>query len=142
MNFRKDSIKTYYSDPFYFVSWPEYTYHIILYGSKQDMEKFGDKYLYLLVEKGLRENLYGVHGPNYFESDGEGKHTHDDFNNFLGWAMTHPLSYGEIEMDWNFYFESTLETADDAEFGYLVELNLIYLDGIISKTIFFRFVRI
>ena len=80
------------------VSLPGYTYGCNIYEGKQ-VEYIRDKELYLLIGSGLRGGLSGVHGPRYFESNGEREITHEDVNILYGLSITQPLAYAAIEFD-------------------------------------------
>ena len=62
-----------------------------------------------------------------------------DTNNFYGWAISQSLRYDEIEL-WHGHpdlymnkLEEILNTADDSDGGFFLEVDLIYPDKINKK---------
>ena len=47
-----------------------------------------------------------------------------DANNFYGWAMKESLRYDEIKFDNNIELKVNLNTSDDVDIGYFVEVDL------------------
>ena len=86
-------------------------------------------------------------GDRYVKSD-ENKniiYIYIDANNLYGHSMSQMLPYHEIEMwhghpdlfiDW---FEQILNTPDDSDIGYFIEVDLTYPDNINGKTNNFPF---
>ena len=62
-----------------------------------------------------------------------------DANNSYGWAMSEPLPYDEIKFDNNVELADILNTPDDSQIGYFVEVDLKYPDNIKEKTKNFPF---
>ena len=53
--------------------------------------------------------------------------------------MSEPLPYDEIKFDKNVKLEDILNTPDDSDIGYFIEVDLIYPDNIKEKTKNFPF---
>ena len=62
-----------------------------------------------------------------------------DWNILYGQSMSQPLSYDEIKIDRKVNLEDILITSDDCDFGYLLEVDLSYLDKMKEKTKKFPF---
>ena len=57
-----------------------------------------------------------------------------DYTNLYGHSMSQPLPYNEIEFDKNVKLEEILNTLDDNDIGYFIEVDLTYPDNIKEKT--------
>ena len=57
-----------------------------------------------------------------------------DAINLYGWATSEYLHYDEIKFNENVYLEDILNTPDDSDIGYLVEVDLSYPDNKKEKT--------
>ena len=75
-------------------------------------------------------------GDSYVKSDENKKVFYADANNLYGHSMSQPLPYDEIEM-WHDHpdlymkqLEEFLNTPDDSDIGYFVEVDLKYPDDI------------
>ena len=84
-------------------------------------------------------------GDRYVKSDETKKILYMDAANLYGHSMSQPLPYDEIEM-WHGHLdlymnklEEILNTADDSDIGFFVEVVLRYPDNIIEKTKNFPF---
>ena len=62
-----------------------------------------------------------------------------DANNLYGHSMSEPLPYDEIKFDNNVKLEDILNTPDDSDIGYFMEVDLNYSDNIKDKTKHFPF---
>ena len=79
-------------------------------------------------------------GDRYVKSDENKKILYIDAINLFGWAMSESLPYDETEM-WHGHpdiymikLEEILNTPDDSDIGYFVEVDLSYPDDIKEKT--------
>ena len=84
-------------------------------------------------------------GDRYVKSDGNNKIIYADATNLYGYSMSQMLPYDEIEM-WhghpdNYWkwLDEILNTPDDSEIGYFLEVDLKYPDDIKQKTKYFPF---
>ena len=62
-----------------------------------------------------------------------------DANNFYGHSMSQPLPFDELKFDDNDKLEDLLNTPDDSNIGYFIEVDLIYPNNIKEKTKNFPF---
>ena len=62
-----------------------------------------------------------------------------DANNLYGHSMSESLPYDEIKFDNNGKLEDILNTPDDSDIGYFIEVDLKYSDNIKEKTKHFPF---
>ena len=73
-------------------------------------------------------------GDRYVISDDNKKILYIDANNLYGHSMSEPLPYDEIKFDNNVTLEDILNTPDDSNIGYFIEVNLTYPNNIKEKT--------
>ena len=78
-------------------------------------------------------------GDRYVKSDEDKKILYIDANNLYGYAMCQSLPYDEIKIIENYKLEDILNTSDDSEYGYFIEVDLKYPDEIKEKTRYFPF---
>ena len=78
-------------------------------------------------------------GDRYVKSDDNKKILYIDANNLFGHSMSEPLPYDEIKFDNNVKLKDILNTPDDSDIGYFVEVNLTYPNIIKDKTKHFPF---
>ena len=57
-----------------------------------------------------------------------------DANNLYGWAMSEYLPFDEIKFKTKVKLEDILNTPDDSDIGYFIEVDLTYPDNIKEKT--------
>ena len=62
-----------------------------------------------------------------------------DANNLYGDSTSQPLSYDEIKFDNNVKLEDILNTPDDSDIGYFIQVILKYSDKIKEQTRCFPF---
>ena len=104
-----------------------------------------DKDLILLLENIIRGGISSVMGDRYVKSDENRKILYKDATNLYGHSMSQLLPYDEIEM-WHGYpdkywkwLDEILNTPDDADIDYFIEVDLKYPDNIKEKTKNFEF---
>ena len=99
--------------------------------------------LRLFLENNIRGGISSVMGPRYCKSDETTKIIHIDLNNQYGWAMSEPLPTGDFEEFAQFNLQGILEeilnTPDDAEYGYMLDVDLEYPTSLYEKTKYFPF---
>ena len=143
--FVKVSTKEYGINPLYCVSLPGYTYQCALKYADIKLQTLQDKDLILLIENNIRGGISSVMGDRHVKSDGNKKIIYADATNLYGHSMSQFLPYDEIEMwhgDPNKYWkwlDIILNTPDDSEIGYFLEVDLKYPDDIKQKTKYFPF---
>ena len=143
--FVKVSTEEYKINPLYYVSLPGYTYQCALKYTDIKLQTLQDKDLILLIENNIRGGISSVMGDRYVKSDENKKILYMDATNLYGYSMSQMLPYDEIEiwhghpdhyMNW---LEEILNTPDDSDIGYFLEVDLKYPDNIKEKTKNFPF---
>ena len=118
----------------YCVSLPGYTWECGLKYTGINLHTLQDKDLILLLEDNIRCGISSVMGDRYVKSDENKKILNIDAYNLYGWAMSQYLPYDDIKFDGDVKLEDILNTSDDCEVGYFVEVDLNYPEGIREKT--------
>ena len=143
--FVKVSTEEYKINPLYCVSLPGYTYQCALKYTDIKLQTLQDKDLILLIENNIRGGISSVMGDRYVKSDENKKILCMDATNLYGYSMSQLLPYDEIKMwhghpdnNWN-WIEEILNTPDDSEIGYFLEVDLKYPDKIKQKAKYFPF---
>ena len=93
----------------------------------------------LLLENNIRGGISSVMGDRYVRSDENKKILYKDANKLYGRSMSQPLPFDEIKFDNNNKLEDILNTPDDSDIGYFIEVDLKYPDNIKGKTRNFPF---
>ena len=143
--FVKVSTEEYKINSLYCVSLPGYTYQCALKYTDIKLQTLQDKDLILLLENNIRGGISSVMGDRYVKSDENKKILYIDATNLYGHSMSHFLPYDEIEM-WHGHpdkywkwLDEILNTPDDSEIGYFLEIDLKYPDNLKQKTKYFPF---
>ena len=143
--FIKVSVNAFDINPLYCVSLPGYTWECGLKNTGKKLQTLQDKDMILTLENNIRGGISSVMGNRYVKSDKNKKIIYMDATNLYGHSMSHLLPYDEIEMwhgdpdkYWN-WLDEILNTPDDADFCYFVEVDLKYPDGLKEKTKNFPF---
>ena len=99
----------------------------------------------LLIENNKRAGISSVTGDRYVKSDENKKISYMDATNLYGHSMSQMLPNDEIQM-WRGHLglhmnwlEEILNTPDDNEIGYFLEVDLKYPENIQAKTKNFPF---
>ena len=136
----KVSSEEYGINPLYCVSLPSYTYQCALKFTDIKLQTLQDKDLILLIENNIHGSISSVMGDSYVKSDDNTMILYIDATNLYGHSMSQRLPYDEIEMwqgdpdkYWNL-LEEILNTPDDSDIGYFLEVDLKYPDNIKEKT--------
>ena len=137
--FIKISVEEYGINPVYCVSLPGYTWQCGMKYTDINLQTLQDKDMILLLENNIRGGISSVMGDRYIKSDKNKKILYIDANNLYGWAMSESLPYDEIKLDNNVNLEDILNTRDDSDIGYFVEVDIKYPDNIKQKTKNFPF---
>ena len=137
--FIKISVEEYGINPLYCVSLPGYTGQCGMKYTNINLQTLQDKDMILLLENNIRGGISSVMGDRYVKSDRNKKILYIDANNLYGWAMSESLPYDEIKLDTNVELEDILNTPDDSDIGYFIEVDLTYPDSIKEKTKNFPF---
>ena len=143
--FIKISVEEFSNNPLYCVSLPGYTWQCGLKYTGINLQTLQDKDMILLLENNIRGGISSVMGDRYIKSDKNKKILYFDANNLYGHSMSQPLPYDEIElwhghpdllMNW---LDEILNTPDDSDIGYFIEVDLTYPNIIKQKTKNFPF---
>ena len=137
--FIKVSVGEFDINPLYCVSLPGYTWQCGLKYTGINLQTLQDKDMILLLENNIRGGISSVMGDRYVRSDENKKILHVDANNLYGHSMSEPLPYDENKFDNDIKLEDILNTPDDSDIGYLIEVDLKYPDNIKEKTKNFPF---
>ena len=137
--FIKMSVNEYDIDPLYCVSLPGYTWQCGLKYTGINLQTLQDKDMILLLENNIRGGISSVMGDRYVKSDENTKILYPDATNLYGHSMSQSLPYDEIKFNNDVELEDILNTPDDSDIGYLIEVDLKYPDNIKEKTKNFPF---
>ena len=137
--FIKVSVNEFGINPLYCVSLPGYTWQCGLKYTGINLQTLQDKDMIMLLENNIRGGISSVMGDRYVKSDENKKISYIDANNLYDHSMSQPLPYDEIKFDKNIKLEEILNTPDDSDIGYFVEVDLKYPDNIRQKTKYFPF---
>ena len=132
--FIKVSINEFKINPLYCVSLPGYTWQCGLKYTGINLQTLQDKDMILLLENNIRGGISSVMGDRYIKSDENKKILYIDANNLYGHSMSEPLPYDEIKFDKKVKLEDILNTPDDSDIGYFIEVDLNYPDNIKKRT--------
>ena len=135
----KVSVNEFENNPLYCVSLLGYTWQCGLKDSGINLQTLQDKDMILLLVNNDRGGISSVMGDRYVQSDENKKLLYVDANNLYGHSMSQPLPYDEIKLEQNVNLEDIINTSDDSEFGYFIEVDLKYPDNMIEKTKNFPF---
>ena len=137
--FIKVSVYEFGINPLYCVSLPGYTWQCGLKYTEINLQTLQDKDMILLLENNIRGGISSVMGDRYMKSDKNKKILYIDANNLCGHSMSQYLPYDEIKFDNNIKLEDILDTPDDSDIGYFIEVDLNYPINIKEKTKNFPF---
>ena len=133
--FIRVSINYFVFNPLYCVSLPGYTWECGLKYTGINLQTLQDKHLILTLENNIRGGISSNMGDRYVKSDKYKKIIYMDATNLYGHSMIQPLPYDENEMwhghpdlDMN-WFKEILNTPDDSQTGYFIEVDLRYPDN-------------
>ena len=137
--FVKVSTEEYKINPLYCVSLPSYTYQCALKYTDIKLQTLQDKDLILLIENNIRGGISSVMGDRYVKSDENKKIIYADATILYGHSMSQFLAYDEIKFEKDICLEEMLNTSNDNEIGYFLEVDLKNPDNIKQKTKYFPF---
>ena len=124
----------------YFVSLPGYTLVCGLKHTNIKLQTLQDKEMILLLENGIRGGISGVMGDRYVKSDKNKNILYFDATNLYAFGMSQPLPYDNNKFETeNVCLEEILNTPDDNDIGYFLEVDLEYPYNIRQKTKHFPF---
>jgi Recombination endonuclease VII len=139
-NFRTECLKTYFLDPAHYFTAPGLSWDAMLFHTKIELELLTDIDMIAFLKRGIRGGISQC-SQRYSEANNE--HMVDfnkdkkksyciylDANNLYGLAMSQPLPYGGfrwVEIEDIDDLRNRIESVeDDAEIGYILEVDLLY----------------
>ena len=137
--FIKIFVNEFGTNPIYCVSLHGYTWQCGLKYTGINLQTLQDKDMILLIENNIRGGISSVMGDRDVTSHENKKILYVDANNIYGHSMCQLLPYDEIKFDKNVKLEDILNTPDDSDIGYFIEVDLKYSDNIKEKTKHFPF---
>ena len=137
--FIKVSVNEFDINLLYYVSLPGYTWQCGLKYTGINLQTLQDKDMNMLIENNIRGGKSSVMGDRYVRSDENKKILYVDANNLYGHSMSQPLPFDEIKFEQNVKLEDILNTPDDSDIGYFVEVGLKYPNNIKQKATYFPF---
>ena len=137
--FIKVSVNEFGINSLYCVSLPGYTWQCGLKYTGINLQTLQDRDMILLLENNIRGGISSVMGDRYIKSNENKKILYIDAKISYGHSMSQPLPYDEIKLDNNVNLEDILNTPDDSDIGYFIEVDLKYPDKIKEKTKNFPF---
>ena len=126
-------------NPLYCVSLPGYTWQCGMKHTDMKLQTLQDQDLVLTLEDKLRGGVSSIMGYRYVQSGDNKKILYVDAKNLYGLAISEYLPYDEIKFDRNVKLEEILNTPDDSDIGYFIEVDLKNPDNIKQKTKNFPF---
>ena len=132
----KVSTEEYGINPPYCIFLLAYTYQCALKYTDIKLQILQDKVLSLLLENNIRGSLSSVRKDGFVKSDDNKKTIYMDATNLYGHSMSQILPFDETEM-WHghpdlfiYKLEEFLNTPDDNDIGFSVEVDLKYTDNL------------
>ena len=135
----KVSVGEFRINPLYCVSLPGYTWQCGLKYTGNNLQTLQDKDMILLSENNILGGISSIISDRYVKSSDNKKILYIDAYNLCGHSMSEPLPYDEIKFEKNVELENILNTPDDSDIGYFIEVDLTYPNNIKEKTKNFPF---
>ena len=110
----------------YCVHLPGYAWQCGLKYTGINLQTIQDKDLILLFENNIPGGISSVMGDRYVKSDEIKNIIFINANNLYGHSMSQSLPYDEIKFDSKIFSKDILNTLDDSDIGYFVEVDLSY----------------
>ena len=126
-------------NPLYCVSLPGYTWQCGLKYTGINLRTLQEKDMILFSENNIRGGISSVMGDRSVISDENKKLFCIDAIDLYGHSMSESLPYDEIKFDNVVKLEDILDTPDDSDIGYFIEVDLKNRDNIKEKTKHFPF---
>ena len=120
------STKDYGINPVYCVSICSYTLHCCLKYTDIKLQILQDKHKILFIEKIIFGCISSVMGDRYIKSDENRKILYIDSTNLYGHSMSQPLPFDEIKFERNVCLNEILNSQDDNDIGYFLEVHSTY----------------
>lgn len=143
-NFRKTCLNYYNLDPANYLSAPALAWDAMLYKTGITLDLITDLKMHDLIERMKRGGLCYVGSKRHVKANNKYLENYNpeqdsnyimywDANNLYGWAMSQYLPYADLKFDNNITLDQILETEDDNEIGYIVELDLSFPEELHDK---------
>ena len=123
----------------YCVSLSGYTCQCGLKNTGIILQTLQDRDKILILEINIRGGMSGVLSNRYVKSDDKKKIFYIDAKNLYGQSLSQPLPHDEVKFDKDVKLEDIINTPDDSDIGYFIEIDLKYPDNIKEKTKNFPF---
>ena len=135
-NFRTLAYKNFGLDPAHFLTAPHFAWEAMLKTTKIQLDLLAEKDHLDIIRRGIRGGMCGVYHSRYFKANNPMCEMYNaenpttwlillDANNLYGGVMCESLPFGDFS-ETTISLQSVLNTADDAEFGYFVVVDLEY----------------
>ena len=138
--FLKVSINEFDINPLYCVNLPGYTWQCGLKNTDSKLQTLQNEDMILSLENKIRGGISSVNGHWYKRSAEKKEIMNIDSNNLCVHSMSQPLPYDGNDFDRNVKLEDILNTPDDSDIGYFVEVDLKHPDEQNIKQKTFHFV--
>ena len=133
-NFRRTCLNYYELDPANYITAPGLSWDAMLKMTKMELELIHDPKILDIIERQKRGGLTFVGSKRHVKANNKYVEGYDkskpdnslmywDANNLYGWAMSESLPYKDIEFS-NVDLDTVLNTPDDDETGYILEVDL------------------
>ena len=143
-NFRKLSLNNYGLDPLNYISAPSLAWDAMLLKTNIELELISDVNMLEMIERQKRGGLCFVgskrhciannkYMKDYDETKPENYIMYWDANNLYGWAMSQALPYKNLHFNTDVTLEDILNTDDNSDVGYIVEVDLHFPEEIHDK---------
>ena len=143
-NFRATCMNYYGLDPPNYITIPGFAWDAMLKQTDIKLELIHDPEILQIMEQHKRGGLCFVGSKRYVKANNHYIRNFDetlpenyllylDANNLYGWAMSEALPYKDIVFDNDVTLEDILNTADDAETGYIVKCDIHFPHRIHEK---------
>jgi len=143
-NFRKLSLKNYELDPLNYISAPSLAWDAMLLKTDITLDLISDVKMLEMIERHKRGGLCFVgskrhcvannpYMSEYDENTPDNYIMYWDANNLYGWAMSEPLPYKDLKFDSDVTLDTILNTDDNNETGYILEVDLHFPEDIHDK---------
>ena len=120
-------------DPANYISIPGLSWDAMLLMTGIKLDLITDRDVLDMVEKEKRSGLVfcgdryskanNHYLPDYNSKEDENYIMYWDANNLYGWAIVQPLPYADLKFNDNISLRQILNTPDEAETGYIVEVD-------------------
>ena len=128
------SVNDFGINPLYCVILPSYTWQCGLKYAGTNLQTLQDKDMILALENIIRGGVSSIMSDRYVKLDDNKKTLYIDSKKLYGHSMSEPLPYDEIKFDRNFKLEDILNTPDDNDISYFLEVDMTYPDIMKEKT--------